>query len=197
MPSIMIVDNGSLSTDVLAQRLEGLGARTTIVSLGELAPDMADDGGYDGVVLTGTDVPSTTPYVYESELELIRRTEKPLLGICGGMHLIGRAHGVGIDDCKHAVGKTPVHVDGEDALFESLESPALLFERHRYQLVDVPEGFRRIAWGEDCHTEGIRHAERPTYGLQAHVEFRQEGKVILRNFVSLLTLDSPVAASVV
>jgi GMP synthase-like glutamine amidotransferase len=194
VPKIMIVDNGSLSTDVLAARLEGLGAETTIVSLGELSPDMAAEGAYDGVVLTGTDVPSTTPYVYESELELIRRTEAPLLGICGGMHLIGKAHGVGIGDCKHAVGKTPVHVDGADALFESLESPALLFERHRYQLMDVPEGFRRIAWGDDCHTEGIRHAERPTYGLQAHVEFRPEGKVILRNFVSLLGLDAAVAA---
>jgi GMP synthase-like glutamine amidotransferase len=194
VPRIMIVDNGSLSTDVLADRLEGLGAETTIVSLGELSPDMANEEGYDGVVLTGTDVPSTTPYVYEAELELIRRTEVPLLGICGGMHLIGKAHGIGIGDCKHAVGKTPVHVDGDDALFQSLESPALLFERHRYQLLDVPEGFRRIAWGDDCHTEGIRHAERPTYGLQAHVEFRPEGKVILRNFVSLLTLDSAVAA---
>ena len=194
MPKIMIVDNGSLSTDVLAARLEGLGAETTIVSLGELSPDMAAEGAYDGVVLTGTDVPSTTPYVYENELELIRRTEVPLLGICGGMHLIGKAHGIGIGDCKHAVGKTPVHVDGDDVLFESLESPALLFERHRYQLLDVPEGFRRIAWGDDCHTEGIRHAERPTYGLQAHVEFRPEGKVILRNFVSLLSLDSAVAA---
>jgi GMP synthase-like glutamine amidotransferase len=194
VPRIMIVDNGSLSTDVLADRLEGLGAETTIVSLGELSPDMANEEGYDGVVLTGTDVPSTTPYVYEAELELIRRTEVPLLGICGGMHLIGKAHGIGIGDCKHAVGKTPVHVASDDPLFASLESPALLFERHRYQLLDVPEGFRRIAWGDDCHTEGIRHAERPTYGLQAHVEFRPEGKVILRNFVSLLTLDSAVAA---
>jgi GMP synthase (glutamine-hydrolysing) len=193
VPKIMIVDNGSLSTDVLAARLEGLGAETTIVSLGELSPDMAAEGEFDGVVLTGTDVPSTTPYVYESELELIRRTEVPLLGICGGMHLIGKAHGVGIGDCRHAVGKTPVHVAG-DALFDALESPALLFERHRYQLMDVPEGFRRIAWGDHCHTEGIRHAERPTYGLQAHVEFRPEGKVILRNFVSLLTLDSAVPA---
>lgn len=194
MPRILIIDNGSLSTDVLSDRLQGLGAETEIVSLGELYPEMPEEGGYDGVVLTGTDVPSTTPYVYDAELELIRRTEIPLLGICGGMHLIGKAHGVGIDDCKHAVGKTPVHVDGAEALFENLESPALLFERHRYQLVDVPEGFRRIAWGDDCTNEGIRHAERPTYGLQAHVEFRPEGKVILRNFVSLLTLDSAVAA---
>lgn len=194
MPHIMIVDNGSLSTDVLSQRLENLGAETTIVSLGELYPGIVDEGGYDGVVLTGTDVPSTTPYVYDAELELIRTAEVPLLGICGGMHLIGKAHGVGIGDCKHAVGKTPVHMDDEEVLFEDLESPALLFERHRYQLMDVPQGFRRIAWGDDCHTEGIRHAERPTYGLQAHVEFRPEGKVILRNFLSLLTLDSAVTA---
>jgi GMP synthase-like glutamine amidotransferase len=194
VPHIMIVDNGSLSTDVLSQRLENLGAETTIVSLGELYPGIVDEGGYDGVVLTGTDVPSTTPYVYDAELELIRTAEVPLLGICGGMHLIGKAHGVGIGDCKHAVGKTPVYMDGEEVLFEDLESPALLFERHRYQLMDVPEGFRRIAWGDDCHTEGIRHAERPTYGLQAHVEFRPEGKVILRNFLSLLTLDSAVTA---
>lgn len=194
MPHIMIVDNGSLSTDVLSQRLENLGAETTIVSLGELYPEIVDEGGYDGIVLTGTDVPSTTPYVYDAELELIRRAEIPLLGICGGMHLIGKAHGVGIGDCKHAVGKTPVHMDGEEVLFEDLESPALLFERHRYQLMEVPEGFRRIAWGDDCHTEGIRHAERPTYGLQAHVEFRPEGKVILRNFLALLTLDSAVTA---
>jgi GMP synthase-like glutamine amidotransferase len=194
VPKILIVDNGSLSTDVLSERLIGLGAETAIVSLGELYPEMPDEGGYDGVVLTGTDVPSTTPYVYETELELIRRTEVPLLGICGGMHLIGKAHGIGIGDCKHAVGKTPVHVDRDEALFGELESPALLFQRHRYQLVDVPEGFRKIAWGDHCHTEGIRHAERPIYGLQAHVEFRPEGKAILRNFLSLLTLDSPVTA---
>lgn len=194
MPSIMIVDNGSLSTEVLAARLNGLGAATTVVPLAELTADAPAAGGHDAVVLTGTDVPSTTESVYDVELELIRAAEVPLLGICGGMHLIGKAHGVGIDDCRHAVGKTPVHVDGDEALFESLGSPALLFQRHRYQLVDVPEGFRRIAWGDHCHTEGIRHVERPTFGLQAHVEFRPEGKVILSNFVSLLGLDSAVAA---
>ena len=70
---ILIVDNGSLSTDVLSDRLVGLGAETTIVSLGELYPEMPDEGGYDGVVLTGTDVPSTTPYVYDLRAPGARR----------------------------------------------------------------------------------------------------------------------------
>lgn len=53
-------------------------------------------GWPDAVILSGTDRPVVEPG-YEAELRLIRSCAVPLLGICGGVQLIARAFGVGLD----------------------------------------------------------------------------------------------------
>jgi GMP synthase-like glutamine amidotransferase len=186
-PTIMVVDNGSLSTGLLAERLEGLGAHVEVVALRVLSPRLPRDGDFDAAVLSGTDVLTSAPDIYDAELELILHADVPILGICGGMHLIARAHGTGIVPGRPAVGKVPVHLADDERLFAGVASPALLFQRHCYELCEVPGGFRRIAWSELCGCEGISHDQRAVYGLQAHLELRPEGAAVLRNFVAIVS----------
>jgi len=177
----LIVDNGSLSIGALTRAVIAGGWVPRVVRHTRLGPLDADVAA---VILSGTDVPASSP-VYADELELIRGCRVPLIGICGGMHLIGRVYGEGIVDCTPTVGRWTVALDLAEPLFAGLTNPTVLFERHRFRLGEVPAGFARIAWSAGCAVEAIRHLERPQFGIQAHPEFRAAGRRILANFLDL------------
>jgi GMP synthase-like glutamine amidotransferase len=179
----LIVDNGSRSTGLIGQLAREAGWQTATVSaagLGSAGP--ADHS--DAVILTGTDLPAFTPG-YEAEIRLIRSAAVPILGICGGMHLVGRAFGVGLDKGPPVIGRTVVQLASGVELFEEMPAEVSLFQRHIYRLTAAPPGFAATASSLGCPIEGIGHPGRAIYGMQAHVEFRAEGRCILRRFLCL------------
>jgi GMP synthase (glutamine-hydrolysing) len=179
----LVVDNGSLTTHLIARRAGNLGWDAVIVRHDAL--DIARAArDWDAVLLSGTDVPVTTGR-FDAQFELVRNCTAPLMGICGGLHLIGRAYGVGIVEQQPVLGRTEVFLDSEERLFSELPAPAQIFQRHSYRLERVPCGFRRIATSSSCPVEAIAHETRALFGLQGHVELRADGARILERFLSL------------
>jgi GMP synthase-like glutamine amidotransferase len=180
-PRVIVLDNGSRSVGLIARLAEDAGWRASV--LPHTALPVA--GGWpDAIILSGTDRPVFEPG-YEAELRLIRRCPVPLLGICGGMQLIGRAFGVGLDQGPPVIGRTIVQVRTDIALFDGMQERVPLFQRHIYRLRSVPDGFTGIATSASCPVEGIGDPGRVRYGMQAHLEFRAEGKRILTQFLRL------------
>lgn len=179
---LLVIDNGSLTTGLIASRAGALGWEADIVPHTTLPNDFRG-GRWDAVVTSGTAVPVASGR-FDAQLPLVRQCRVPLLGICGGMHLIARAYGVDIAPQQPVVGRTEVSLDPSAALFEGLPRTVHLFQRHRYRLAAVPGSFRRIASSRSCPTEAIAHRARPTYGIQAHIELRPEGERILRRFLA-------------
>jgi GMP synthase (glutamine-hydrolysing) len=181
VPSVLVVDNGSRSTRVVARLVAEEGFRPVLVTTSAVADPVP---AVNAVILTGTDLPVWNS-VYGGEIRLIQSSPVPLLGLCGGHQLIGRAYGVDVEPGPAVIGRTRVRIMGSIALFHDVPSEVVLFQRHVYCLPTVPPGFELIATSDTCPVEGIRHLRRELYGMQAHLEFRWHGQQILRRFLSL------------
>jgi GMP synthase-like glutamine amidotransferase len=182
-PRALIVDNGSRSTGLIGQLMQEAGWQTATVPVANLGTVGSADHP-DAVILTGTELPAFTPG-YEAEIRLIRSAAVPILGICGGMQLVGRAFGVGLNKGPPVIGRTVVRLARGVELFEEMPAEVSLFQRHIYRLTAAPPGFAAIASSLGCPIEGIGHSSRAIYGMQAHLEFRAEGRLILRRFLRL------------
>jgi GMP synthase-like glutamine amidotransferase len=182
----LVIDNGSKSARLFGDLSRAAGWQCAVLPVSNLDPALALRDA-DAVILSGTKVPVFAPG-YADEIRLIRTARVPVLGICGGMQLIGLAFGVMVRQGTPAIGRTQVRLQGGVELFHGLPAEIALFQRHIYQLPAVPAGFALLASSADCEVEGIGHTGRAIFGMQAHLEFRAEGRYILRRFLRLAEL---------
>ena len=151
----------------------------------EKKPDLA--------ILTGSNFMLSKPdtrMVFQPEMNLVRKLDRPFLGICFGHQLIGAAYGSEVVDLGHTVREfKEVKLVGSDPVFEGLPGSIRVSESHRQALTRVPQGFRLLAESSTSQVEAIGHRTRPTYGLQFHPERSDEkhphGRIILQNFLRL------------
>jgi len=115
--------------------------------------------------------------------------------VCLGHQAIATAFGgrvVRADELRHGKA-SPVEHDGYD-LFEGLPSP---FSAGRYHSLvaersTLPEELRVTAWAPDGVVMGLRHTQRPLFGVQFHPEsvLTPEGHRLLENFARLARLHN-------
>ena len=145
------------------------------------------------VILTGSNFMLSKPdtrMVFQSEMNLVRETNLPILGICFGHQLIGAAYGSQVVDLGHNIREfKEVKLLGKDPLFYGLPGSIRVSESHRQALTRVPEGFRHLAESATSQVEAICHQKRPIYGVQFHPERSDEkhphGRIIIQNFLKL------------
>ncbi len=124
-------------------------------------------------------------------LDVIRLAERdgvPLLGVCLGHQAIAVAHGA-------VVSRAPVLMHGKTSriehegsgIFRDLSNP---FEATRYHSLAVeeptlPRELRVTARSEDGIVMGLRHREKPVFGVQFHPEsiLSIEGPRLIANFL--------------
>jgi GMP synthase-like glutamine amidotransferase len=147
----------------------------------------------DMVILTGSNFMLSKPdtrIVFQPEMDLVRETDLPFLGICFGHQLIGAAYGSLVVDLGHNIREfKEVKLIAEDPLFDGLPGSIRVSESHRQALTSVPEGFRHLAESATSKVEAISHQARPIYGVQFHPERSDEkhphGRIVIKNFLKL------------
>lgn len=147
----------------------------------------------DIVVLTGSNFMLSKPdtrTVFRPEMDLIRETDLPFLGICFGHQLIGAAYGSQVMDLGHSIREfKEVRLLRKDALFDGLPGSIRVSESHRQALTRVPDGFRHLAESATSQVEAMCHQKLPLYGVQFHPERSDEkhphGRIIIQNFLKL------------
>lgn len=135
---------------------------------------------------------------YSSELEMMKNTNIPVLGVCAGLQLMAIAYGSGFgkmvetaenEEAIREKGFQEIEIIKDDPLLENLSNPFRCYEFHRDEIKDVPEGFELLASTEMCERQVIKHKEKNLYGVQFHPEkYNDEnldGQVILRNFLKM------------
>jgi GMP synthase (glutamine-hydrolysing) len=147
--------------------------------------------GPDLVILTGSSALLSKPRTrqqFQSEMDLVRKADFPILGICYGHQIIGSAFGVPMRDLGQMFRRyEKVNVVRKHSLFEGLPSELIVSESHRQELTKVPGEFQHLAQSTTSKVEAIVHRSRPIYGVQFHPERSNEdyphGRVIIQNLL--------------
>lgn len=147
---------------------------------------------YDGVVLSGSpDMLSERPVrdKYAAEIEAIRDTSVPLLGICFGLQLVGCAFGSKVVKNGPMIREyVDTQVVAPDPLFSGLPSTIRVFESHEEVVDPLPRDFLLLAKSPSSPIAAVRHSTLPIRGLQFHPERSStsapHGDRVVANFVA-------------
>ncbi len=154
---------------------------------------------YDAVILSGSYRHSVLyPASYfESEIEFIRTTDKPVLGVCLGFELIAHAFGCELNRLSQKViGAGLVTPTTEGAEIFQGTTPIQVTEAHRWSVEEVPPDLVVLATSK-TGIEALRHRTRPLYGLQFHPEdfsYASDGKAVFDTILKVFKgfLDSSI-----
>jgi anthranilate synthase component 2 len=184
----LLIDNYDSFTYNLVHRLGELGAEVTVRRNDAITVQDAIAQLPDGIILSpGPCDPDRAGIC----LSLVKAAGSiPVLGVCLGHQAVGQVFG-------GRIVRAPVPMHGKVSqifhkgtdVFRGLPSP---FRATRYHsLVVAREGlsdaFEITAETEDGIVMGLRHRERPLYGVQFHPESIEtvEGYKLLANFLAL------------
>jgi GMP synthase (glutamine-hydrolysing) len=184
-PRVLVVDNGSLSVAVLARRLRSLGALADVVACTEVPHRL--NGRHQAIALSGTKVRAYHLEHYRPVVDLCLETKVPVLGVCGGMHIMAVAAGAALVQRQQRVGSHKVHLNPDHPVFAHVPSTVSLFQRHTLYLEHAPEDYIVVGWSPECPVEIIQSTDGRIIGAQAHLEFRQHGLDILRGFLETVS----------
>ncbi len=184
---ILLVNNGDTSTERL---LQIIGDKHTVTVVDWKSDSIGDDSLYDLIILSGgrSEPIAGNEKILKSEMELIAKTKKPLLGICYGCELIAFVFGAHLERLESVQkGMIDIDVVGSDPLFvDSKHFQA--YDSHHWTIKGLSPELTAIA--SSIHgIEAIKHASRPIYGLQFHPEKCEAGgygeKMLSHYFMSL------------
>jgi para-aminobenzoate synthetase len=121
-------------------------------------------------------------------LDVLRRAELPVLGVCLGHQALAHATGGVIDHAPEVMhGRlSEIHHDGH-GLFAGIPQGFAAVRYHSLAVGAVPATLRVTAWTPDDVVMGLEHRSRPLWGVQFHPESisTEHGAALLRNFRDL------------
>jgi GMP synthase (glutamine-hydrolysing) len=197
LPDLLVVQTGTAARELVAKHgdypdwfEQALGAKLRLVRAheGERLADVP--AGTKGVIVSGSPLSLTAPEPWMDELgERLLRLGKsgvPVLGVCFGHQLLGRASGANVvrNPKGREIGTARVQLTPEgrnDPLFSWSESGEIPVQQTHLDVVEsVPAGATLLASNEACATQAFRFSEMVA-SVQFHPELSPE---ILRDVIA-------------
>ena len=122
---------------------------------------------------------------YIDEIEFVKACQAPVLGICFGHHILGRAYGSEILRGKWIKNLEKVKILASNELFSSWDTgnEITVEESHGDYIKKLPRRFTLLASSESCKIEAMKHCTKPLYGVQFHAERTEDGWQVIGNFL--------------
>jgi len=156
------------------KQLKALFKGCDVVSYLEFDPVHA--GGYDYVILSGGPIHISYATDLSEEKKFLRQTDKPILGICLGLEILGIAYGSTIRELPKK--RTGLHT------VNFLDQEMKIFQSHRFCLATLPKDFIALATTGTI-IEIIKHKYKPLLAFQGHPELSgRYGKIIKKHFLN-------------
>src|SRR5919108_6120495 len=185
----LLIDNYDSFTFNLFHLLgEVNGDEPIVVRNDELSWEEVAALGVDNVVISpGPGRPERERDVGVS-LDVLRRAEVPVLGVCLGHQALAHVTGGVIDHAPEVMhGRlSQIEHDGR-GLFAGVPQGFAAVRYHSLAVGAVPADLRVTAWTPDHVVMGLEHRARPLWGVQFHPESisTEHGRTLLRNFRDL------------
>ncbi|MFF8964381.1 aminodeoxychorismate synthase component I [Streptomyces globisporus] len=182
----LLVDNYDSFTYNLFHYLARVGGQEPVVVRNDdpsWHPSLLEE--FDNVVISPGPGDPARSADFGISAEIIDRSPLPLLGICLGHQGIGLSRGASVrraPEPRH--GRTSPVLHESQGLFAGLPSPFEAVRYHSLTVTDLPEELEVTAWTPDGVVMGLRHRDRPQWGVQFHPESirTQYGHELLANF---------------
>jgi GMP synthase (glutamine-hydrolysing) len=129
----------------------------------------------DKIIICGTSLKDNQYLENTNKFSWVKEFEKPILGICGGMQIIGLVHGGKLKQ-KTEIGfyretfRELLGIKGEQEVYHLHKN-----------YVDFGEEFTE--YSNSKISQAVKHKEKETYGVLFHPEVRQ--KDLIKNFCKL------------
>ncbi len=159
---IFLIDNGTTLLNKLKELIPG---EEIVHSYDNFDGDVTD---FDVVILSGGSKYQLVgnENKFTKEIDFIKNTSKPVIGICFGYELIASAFGATLRELS----ENKKGIYDVEILDENLGRGKIkVFESHRWVVDKLPELFEVLAKSDDG-PEIIKHKEKSIFGLQFHPE---------------------------
>lgn len=183
---ILIINNGTKHLGKLKELISF--NNITIINPSEI--DFSGTKKFDLIILSGrkSNLKNQFKGQHLKEIELVRNTQKPILGICFGLKLIAYAFGGKSEKLpKKKIGIVKIKVIKKDKVFKNF-SNFKAYESHFWALKKLPKDFIGLAKSESGF-EIIKHKRKMIYAFQFHPEMfvkKNSGAEIFNNFLNLI-----------
>jgi anthranilate synthase component 2 len=185
MCKTLIVDNFDSFTYNLYQYMGQVCGEEPTVVLNNARLDEIDMAAYDCIIVSpGPGTPARAEDVGLS-VDVIRNSRVPVLGVCLGHQCMAHLHGMDVVHAPEPVhGRVSVIRHNNEGVFKGLPPDLSVVRYHSLVVQELKGPFELTAWGDDGMIHGLRHKERPLYGIQFHPESicTEAGMELLGNF---------------
>lgn len=184
---ILLINNHTRHLDSLGKAMMGHDVEVQLYKPGldfhEEGKDLVILSGGGGEGLEIHDFYKRGKLWYEDQMEFVRRTNMPIIGICMGFEVIASSYGAQIREMTELI-------QGHKSVKATKKGRSILaadgltqFESHFWQVTDVSQkGFEVLAESE-TGIEIIRHRHKPIFATQFHPEI-PGGTLHLRNLLA-------------
>ena len=185
--SVLVVDFGSQTTQLIIRRVRELGVYSEIVSYKNILQSVKKYRP-KGVILSGG--PSSA---FKKKSPSINKNlffkGIPILGICYGMQVISQSLGGQVKETnKREFGRAKIKILKKSNLLNKVTKVSgfsQVWMSHGDEVTSLPENFETIATTTGSNITAIENKEKKIFGLQFHPEVVQtlKGKQIFSNFI--------------
>lgn len=130
---------------------------------------------YDKIIIAGTSLRDNGFLVDIRKFDWIKQYDKPILGVCGGMHILSMTYDGELQKGQE-IGLNQIHFEKE---FLGVSGDLEAYELHSF--FAVSKDFKIVAHSKNC-PQAVVHKDKPFYGVLFHPEVRN--KKIIERFVT-------------
>lgn len=184
--SVVVIDHHDSYTWNLVHLLASVtGELPAVVQHDEVSAD--DLAAYSHVVLSPGPGRPDSATDFAVGREVLRRADRPVLGVCLGMQGLVTAYGGTVDRVAPAHGEVATISHDGQGVFAGLPTPLAAVRYHSLAAIEVPAELEVTARSEDGVVMGVRHRRLPLEGVQFHPEsvLSEHGAGLVANFLGL------------
>lgn len=183
MQTIIILDQGSQYTQLIARKIRELNVYCEIYSYNKI-PEITED--VKGVILSGSPYSVTDEDAPKTDLSSFKG-KVPVLGICYGAQLMVNNYGGKVEkSIIREYGRARLSfIDKESRLMNGVNLESQVWMSHGDTIQQLPDNFKIICSTKDVENAGYKIEGEETYAIQFHPEVHhsEQGGLILKNFV--------------